>query len=254
MPLNLYLKWPGLTCPSLSGFTCPLTIKKVIAWAALDESGILDRLISIFLQGIRISGKPENWAVDSHQQCQLLAEQVNRKDNPAQVSVWLTEMIRKEDFLLSGLALRDMVAEKASGTILEALCNMTQAHRAWEDTDYSASDLIHLYISPKLLGTQWHIHLDGLIQNRSSGTPNLKYLESESVMAVLKLEAILEQLIARDGICCPYYRYKSDMSEACICFPGWKQSLSRLLQWAREGKFGAGGTWRDLPPECSCGV
>jgi tryptophan-rich sensory protein len=25
MPLNLYLKWPGLTCPSLAGFTCPLT-------------------------------------------------------------------------------------------------------------------------------------------------------------------------------------------------------------------------------------
>ena len=37
MPLNLYLKWPGLTCPSLSGFRCPLTDNNRMSEELMDS-------------------------------------------------------------------------------------------------------------------------------------------------------------------------------------------------------------------------
>jgi hypothetical protein len=229
------------------------TIKKAIDWAAFDEPGFLAPFLRIFLQGLNISGEPNTWTVDSHQQCLLLAEQVKGMDSPSQLSDWLKEMIRNEDLYLSGLGFQEKLVDDARGTIVEYLCHMIHKPQG-ENSDLSIPEWVHPYISPKLLGTQWHIQLGAIIQVEASDPPDVSYIESTPVMIILKLEALLEQLIAGDGICCPYYYYESNGYDACICTSDWKKSLMRLLQWGREGKFGPGGTWRDLPPECSCGV
>lgn len=227
------------------------TIKKVIGWATQRDSSILSKLICTFLQGIHINGHPEDWTIDSHQQCLRLAKQVKRMSNPVQLSDWLNEMIDEESFLL-GTDFREKLVEETRGTFLEALCHMTQPIP--EEDAVANSKGIYCCIYPALLDTQLHIKLSRVYAVHASDDPYVTYIDHDvdvNVKGILKLEAILEQLIARDGICCPYYRIES---EACLCTPEWKQSLLRILQWAREGKFGPGGTWRDLPPECSCGV
>jgi hypothetical protein len=67
---------------------------------------------------------------------------------------------------------------------------------------------------------------------------------------LLWLESIRQQLDAGKGIYCPYY----SPGIICWCAPFWKKALLRILEWAREGKFGDYGEWIDLPPECSCGA
>jgi hypothetical protein len=245
------------------------TIKKAITWAMLDESGLLNPSLRIFLQGLHMEDNLDNWTVDSHQQCLLLAEQVKRMDNPAQLSDWLMEMIHQEDLYQSGLVFDLKLAKDTKGTVLEALWQVT--HRgpkspeglygpipknlSFNSKDYLFSkSRLHIFIFPRLLGSQWYIQPSVLLERENTMCVETKYLESDPVMVLLKLEALLEQVTARDGICCPYYRYSPDSPEACECHQSWKRALVRILQWGREGKFGPGGTWRDLPPECSCGV
>jgi hypothetical protein len=162
-----------------------------------------------------------------------------------------------------------MLAKDSRGTIVENLWQVTRARvtrngrfrripkrvgfRSKVNVFDRGRPSIVLY--PRLVGKQWHIHPGELHSGRGAvRIESSKYIESEPVTVVLKLEALLEQLEERDGIYCPYYRISSAVGEACQCKPNWKISLLRILQWAREGKFGPGGTWRDLPPECSCGV
>jgi hypothetical protein len=229
------------------------TIKKVMSWAVFDESRVLEMLISIFLQGIHFNGKPENWTVNSHQQCKLLAKQVKGMDNPAQLSDWLKMMIQKENFYHSARWIEDKLAEDARGTIVEALYKMIHEPQG-EETTLTGLEWVDHYIYPELMDTQWRIQPEVIMRVGPSYSHISNYLETEHVMIVLKLEAILEQLIAGDGICCPYFRIDSNMNEACMCTLGWRGSLSRLVQWGREGKFNHGrfilGHWKDLPQEC----
>jgi hypothetical protein len=153
--------------------------------------------------------------------------------------------------LIPGAAFQEELMDAARGTIVENLCQIIQWPQG-EDNNLSVPEWAHPFIYPELLGTQWYLqpailcrYGDTFLHVRND------YLESEPVMVVLKLEAILEQLIARDGICCPYYRYRPDMPRPCPCQPWWKEALLRILQWAREGKFDLGyrGYWKDLPQE-----
>jgi hypothetical protein len=236
------------------------TIKKVITWASLDDPTVLDKLVSTFLQAIHISEDSGSWAMDSHQQCLLLAEQVKRMDNPVQLSDWLSELIVQEDYFLSGITYLKKLADEGRGTVAEDLWRIAYGTTTPNGLinpmpkkitleNLPCNDRLSIVLTPTLHDKQWYINIGQI--NKLEGASHYNYIESEPVQVVLKLEALLEQLEGRDGICCPYYRYKRNMPEACMCHPGWKKSLLRILQWAREGKFGPGGTWRDLPPECS---
>jgi hypothetical protein len=241
-------------------------IKKVMTWAYKSSS--LGAKLRIFLQGLHIKGEPNTWTVDSHQQCLLLAEQVKGMDNPAKLSDWLIEMIRQQDLYLGGEVFDHMLAEDGKGTVAEALWQIT--HRGPNSPDGLYGPLpkkvpfifnnylfdpsrLSISIFPRFLDTKWYIQ-PVVLRNYGdySRVETNKYLELEPVMVVLKLEAILEQLLWRDGICCPYYYYRPDIPSPCPCQPEWKRALKRLLRWGREGKFGPGGTWRDLSPACSC--
>lgn len=242
------------------------TIKKIITWASLDDSNMLKRLIITFLQGLHTSKESESWPRDSYQQCLLLAEEVKRMDKPVQLSDWLSELIAQEDYSYSGKSYIKKLADEGRGNVAEALWQVAYGRTtqkglfrpmpkkiSFKTIEKSTNRGHHsIVLYPQLIDLKWYLNIGEI--NQLHGPSHYIYIDSEPVQVVLKMQALLEQLEARDGICCPYYRYKRRMPEACMCSSDWKRSLLCTLQWAREGKFGPGGTWRDLPPECSCGV
>jgi hypothetical protein len=237
------------------------TIKKVIAWAEdeieLNNNTVLGSLISSFLQGITNQKKHEGWAVDSYKQCLLLAEQVERMDNSAQLCDWLTEMVIHEGYYFAGVAAQKLLKEvhAHNPVVIESLNQMLEPEEHVEvDAEFPTARLLHIFISPNLRNGKWYIQPGEIHGTENTFWVEREYLKSKPVMEVFKLEALYEQLIAGDGICCPYFGMNTYSDDPCICSPGWKECLLRLLQWAREGKFGSDGIWRDLPRECCCGV
>jgi hypothetical protein len=171
----------------------------------------------------------------------------------------------------TGLELQGLIVRHGKSTIAQDLWQMTRARKTPNGyLGLAARKInlwnpkIHLYdrsrpsvvLSPRLVGAQWHIQAGELLIGEnvnSARTEKSHYIWSRPVQVTLRVEALLEQIAERDGIYCPYYRISPDV-KACPCDPGYKQALLDLLRWAREGKFGPGGTWRDLPPECCSGV
>jgi len=251
------------------------TIKKVMTWIEYAEDSLTSRLLDIwtrfFLQGLNINGEPEDCVLDSRQQCLLLAEFVKEIDSPAQYLAWIQKNGTMDQMISLFLAyeIQDQLGKESRDTAAETLWEVSRARitrkgqlvRApkrfnQKEIYFPDRDRPNIVLYPRLLGTHWYIQPGVLLLKEPS---YIKYVMSGSVMGTLKLEALLEQLEERDGICCPYYRFSadrfsSDIPQACRCYPEWKTALVRILQWAREGKFGPGGTWRDLPPECSSGV
>jgi hypothetical protein len=70
--------------------------------------------------------------------------------------------------------------------------------------------------------------------------------QEDAARNLFHLESLRQQLDEGKGLYCPYNELST-----CKCSPPWKEALLRILQWAREGKFGRSGEWRDLPPECT---
>lgn len=115
----------------------------------------------------------------------------------------------------------------------------TTAQLARTTTIKSPSILIHLIANESDKG--WFIV--PRIDDRLTGTR----AQRQALQTLLPFESLRQQLDERKGICCPNYR-----PGRCQCELSWWKAITRLVQWAREGRFGD-GDWRDLQPECRCG-
>jgi hypothetical protein len=241
------------------------SFKKIAAWNKLNN--LVLHQVSWYLQGIQ-SKKPWYEVVDSHSRCKSLAEKVKGMENEAGLEDWITEAVSDHEITSSLLALGLLIAPlKLSGKE-----ELTRGQRSWfEFTGKMGSCLwtlwqgsrppienqtisevlstttlkppsILIHLIPQESDKGWFIV--PRIDNRHKGTR----AQRQAVKVLLPLESLRQQLDERKGFYCPNYQ-----PGKCNCESTWREKLWRVLQWAREGRFGD-GEWRDLPAECIHGT
>jgi hypothetical protein len=225
------------------------TFKKIIERS--QEEQTFAPGLTQFLQGIQLRDDFE--VVDSNKRCKLLKEIDMKNASLAEIEDWMlqaSEPTRESESEKIALALlvepSGYWSEEGSWlwTLMQGkrpnLEARTSVNLALNTNDFYGSGLsIKLHVRESYKG--WFII--PFIDDELKGSP----VQREALAMLLPLESFRQQLDEGKGICCPNYT-----PERCMCEIYWRESLWRLLQWAREGKFGD-GEWRDLPPEGSCG-
>jgi hypothetical protein len=236
------------------------TFKKITAWDDVNRD-LLD-YVSLYLQPIphlqttqQLFPVPE--VVDSYERCKSLAEKVKNVKNEVELMAWI-----EQTYLSDVEAIRTLQTcttwlidpkEFSSNmglwfwTLLEGRkprIKVRTARQLWQLANTMCttpgSILIHLTVHES--DNRWFITPN--LDKERNGT----HAQRQAAAVLLPWESLRQRLDERKGICCPNY-----MPGRCQCDLSWRKALSRSLQWAREGRFGA-GEWRDLPPECSSGI
>jgi hypothetical protein len=236
------------------------TFKKIMGWVPHENVSLdIVRFLGLFLQGIQVNrynGYPE--VVDSYGRCKMLAEKVKTMKNGQELQDWFlhTHQTYHQDEL---------------HVWLEALAKLVDNYGEWSEEASCLWTLMQGRKPPKRVSDTFEFAKRAAIANRTSSRVQITFYAQESdrgwfivpmipyygkgsktqqkaVMSLYARESLRQQLDAGIGIYCPYYR-----PGLCVCSIPWREILWRLSRWAREGKFGA-GEWRDLPPECSCGL
>jgi hypothetical protein len=237
--------------------------KKVWRWANDEEMLII--YLGIYLQGIKECRSPRGISinnatydrllvVDSAKRCRILAEYVNTMNSGKELLAWLTRTLHGSQelnaFISVGLSLK---YEKEWSKVNKSLWVLMEGGAEQEiiaDCDKAntyplrdlAPDRVMVILYPQELNKEWYF-IRCVLPNTECDTG--MEVEIDAILQILIIDSLLQQLFSGNGICCPFYK----PSEGCRCHQPWKESLSRIAQWANQGHFGR-DTWNDLPQEC----
>jgi hypothetical protein len=216
-------------------------------------------ILALYLQGIqqnRFTSEVE--VVDSNRRCRILAEKINDIENGAELKDWIFREIRRfgEDieWIVSIAKMVEYRELTKYGLWLWELMQGRIPHKVVHDNAYYLQVAVRIHSSklPQRLHVTLHAHESDrgwLIIPRFPHYSKRLRSQEEAAVNLNYLESLRQQLDEGKGFCCSYYL----PGNICSCDPSWRGALSRLFQWAREGKFGD-GEWKDLPPECSYGL
>lgn len=239
------------------------TFKKIAAWEREDygESGAVGAAC-LFVQGVEFD--PENGSVrvvDSIERCRILADALKSLKNGTELANWVFQTVPQLEAHLSFTAFGAVIDRTSFSEAAQHLCtllrgrkqrvvpsrSLRELHRSVLRFPLFVPNRIIVMLYPAELHGRWYI-VPMIVDPPSFGGRSNS--QREAVQWLLVFESLRQQLDEGVGIYCPHYR----PSEGCACKPDWREALIRILGWAREGKFGRGGTWRDLPPECNSGI
>jgi hypothetical protein len=240
------------------------TFKKIAAWN--NPNNRLQKHVAWYLQGIQ-QILPNFEVVDGYSRCKNLAEKVKDMKNDAELEDWIARAVSEDEVDLAFSARAILIGNlnesyKYTGswavfrcTVGEYLWTLWQGSLPpiWDHTPQEIARMATLNPPSILIRLIPHETDEGWFIYPRVGDIYMGTLaQAHAARELLLLEAIRQQLDERKGIYCPNY-----MPGRCQCKLSyklsWRKALWRLLQWAREGRFGD-GDWRDLPPECRCGT
>jgi hypothetical protein len=226
--------------------------KKAMLWVR-DVDSLLGWL-EIYLQGTKLCRQRtcDEWIhiVDSEQRCRILTENINTMSNGNELLDWLLRMSSKRNELVSFSAAWQILVNNKNLDYIDKFFwilmrgrpkdgEVEEVNLDFVPTKYFELNRVEAFLYPVEFNGEWYITYSILSHNESPA-------EVDALYNILGFASLLEQLTSGNGICCPHYH----PLEGCHCYPDWREALNRILQWAREGKFGYGGIWRDLQPEC----
>jgi hypothetical protein len=219
-------------------------------------------LLLLVLQAIKASRSPSALhvhdgakygflVVNSAKRCRIVAERVRDMSNGKECMDWISRTLLKENEFISYAKAWQLFAELRDTSkecyYLWIIMHGQEALKVVDDSKQirrtHGADRLRVILYPIEIHKEWYVtYTFEPLTHRPQ--------ESEALGRILAFESLLDQLIAARGMCCPFY----NPLIGCLCDPSWKQSLNRLAQWAKEGKFDHGrsyrGNWMDLPQEC----
>jgi hypothetical protein len=225
-----------------------------VGWCLENNVDDLWQYLGMFLQGIQLNSyKSDVEVVNSNRRCESLAEKTKDMKNGAELKDWIIRTaIQPTDEFEAYIATKSLLIDPRESSSKEGLLLWTLMYG--RRPSKRVRDAVKVALNASF-SKQHALKIDLYAQESDKGwfiVPSLpKFFfkgsrsQEEAAFQLLPLESLRQQLDEREGICCAYYR-----PDECICPLPWRKALSRILQWARENKFGT-GKWRDLPPKCT---